>query len=351
MLQSWVSILIWCCTLMVTVTVVHAFNFGRIWDQKLALVDNFSGKKASNGKINTVAITGASGLLGTALKQSLLSKNINVISITSKKSTTQLPNTLVWNIEKKELDSTALEGVDAIIHLAGEGVASGEGPLAILGRWSPNKKNKILQSRIQSTQLIVETISKLKKKPKVFISASAVGIYPYTNNEDVTYSENSITSPPATTATTVTSNTIKSDDQGFLMSVCQQWETEALKAQKYNVRTVCCRFGVILSGKGGLLQKLLPIFQLGTKTYVLRTYECISHIHCTNSYYYITICLHVRMHLNTYIYIYVCVLINGVFKYIYMFGCRVGWHYRQWQAGAEYGVTSGRSESSGVRTD
>ena len=127
--------------------VVDSFNFGKFWDQKLALVDNFSGKP-SNSKISKVAITGASGLVGTALKRSLESKNVNIISITSNQNNVDKPNTVIWDIEKNQIDENKLEGVDAIIHLAGEGVASGDGPLAILGRWDGNKKDKILNSNI-----------------------------------------------------------------------------------------------------------------------------------------------------------------------------------------------------------
>ena len=228
----------------IMLVVVDSFNFGKFWDQKLALVDNFSGKP-SNSKISKVAITGASGLVGTALKRSLESKNVNIISITSNQNNVDKPNTVIWDIENNQIDENKLEGVDAIIHLAGEGVASGDGPLAILGRWDGNKKDKILNSRVQGTKLIVDTISKLKKKPKVFISASAVGYYPYINNEDTVYDENSSTG------------------EGFLANVCKQWEAEALQANKYNVRTVCGRFGIILSSQGGILKKLLPLFQVG----------------------------------------------------------------------------------------
>jgi uncharacterized protein (TIGR01777 family) len=233
--------------------VVESFNFGKFWDQKLALVDNFSGKQRTTAapKINSVAITGASGMVGSALKKSLESKNINVISITSNKNNilqNEQKNVILWDIENNFIDINKLEGVDAIIHLAGEGVASGDGPLAILGRWSDEKKSKILNSRVQGTKLIVDTISKLNNKPKVFISASAVGYYPYSNNENIIYDENS---------------TNNNNPEGFLSNVCTKWENEALQATKYNVRTVCGRFGIILSSKGGLLQKLTPLFQIG----------------------------------------------------------------------------------------
>jgi len=118
-------------------------------------------------RIKTIGITGSTGLIGTELIKRLKNKGINVIRMK-----------VYGNDIKPTLES--LEGLDAIVHLAGENVASGDdkdGILKILGRWTDNKKTKILQSRVDGTTTLVNAISKLKKKPKAFISASAVGYY------------------------------------------------------------------------------------------------------------------------------------------------------------------------------
>ena len=143
------------------------------------------------------------------------------------------------------LDSSAFEGVDAVIHLAGENIASGstEGPFNILGRWSDNKKNKIYDSRVDGTKLLVETLLQLKKKPKVFISSSATGFYGFRD-------------------TTTQFTEAAEKGTGFLSNVCENWENEALKYSKSG-RTVCVRNGVVLSKKGGLLAKLAPLFNIG----------------------------------------------------------------------------------------
>ena len=116
------------------------------------------------------------------------------------------------------------------------------GPFNLLGRWSDAKKTRILESRVQGTKLIVNTLSQLKKKPQVFISSSATGYYGYTD-----------------TKTEFT----ESDDSGsgYLAEVCVKWENEALKYK--GGRTVCVRNGVVLSKKGGLLAKLAPLFNVG----------------------------------------------------------------------------------------
>lgn len=191
------------------------------------LTNIFPFKKDSVSK-KSVAITGSSGLIGSALVIALSTRyQINCVSTKDGK-----------------FDPQAFDGVDAVINLAGENIASGDGLLAILGRWSAEKKKKILDSRVEGTQLVVNTISKLKTKPKVMISASAVGYYGYSDFE-TTFDESS------------------TRGAGFLADVCEQWEAETLKVKALGVRPVCLRFGVVLSPLGGVVKKLLPIFQLG----------------------------------------------------------------------------------------
>jgi len=195
-----------------------------------------SRSSSSSSSISSVAISGSSGLIGTELTKRLQQKGINVIKI---------------KVNDDEITtSDTLEGVDAIIHLAGENVASGDdqdGLLRLTGRWTDRKKDKIVNSRVQGTRALVSAISKLKKKPKTFISASAVGFYGY-NNVDTVFDD--------------VSNRRKGE--GFLADVCDQWEEEVFKAKDLkNIRVASMRFAVVLSKKGGIISKLLPIFFLG----------------------------------------------------------------------------------------
>lgn len=213
------------------------FNGGDLFKPKFG--------ESSSSKAKRVAISGSSGLVGSALRQKLEEQNIVVLPITRTPLTNQ--EHIFWDIQKGTIESSKLEGLDAVVHLAGEGVASGQGPLAILGRWDGTKKQDIFNSRVEGTKLLVGALGKLKSKPKVFISASAVGYYPYKGESvNAVYDEKS------------------SKGEGFLASVCESWENQATQAQTtYGIRTVITRFGVILSKNGGLLKKLLPLFNLG----------------------------------------------------------------------------------------
>jgi len=190
--------------------------------------------------LESVAITGASGLIGTALAQRLRDDGVRVARISSSPG----EGVSVWDPEAGVLDPSALEGVDAVVHLAGENVASGEGPLAAIGRWSDSKKDKILRSREQGTRLVVDTIAKLERKPSVLVCASGVGYYGYEDNDTV-FDE---AGPKG---------------GGFLADVVEAWEAEADRAADLGVRVVKLRFAPVLSTRGGALAKLLPIFSLG----------------------------------------------------------------------------------------
>jgi uncharacterized protein (TIGR01777 family) len=190
----------------------------------------------------TVVVTGASGLVGKELVKSLESRDIFVKRLTTKQPSNE--NEIFWDPTSSILDVSELEGVDAVVHLAGENIASGstEGPLNALGRWSETKKQKIYRSRIDGTRLLVNSLQQLKKKPKVLVSTSAVGFYGYTDSSTV-FDESS------------------PRGQGFLADVCEGWEEEALKYSKTG-RTVCLRFGVVMANQGGVLAKLKPLFNL-----------------------------------------------------------------------------------------
>ncbi len=184
--------------------------------------------------MRTVAITGASGLIATALRRRLEYKGVGVLRISRKPDTDDKSN-IAWTPLDNEIDRNALEGIDALVHLAGENIAS--------GRWTAEKKQRILKSRVESTRFIAETLSELQNPPKVFISASATGIYGDTG--DTVADENT---PPA---------------QGFLADVCRQWEAAANAARDTGIRTVHPRFGMVLTPEGGALKKMLPMFRLG----------------------------------------------------------------------------------------
>ena len=158
----------------------------------------------------TVAVTGSTGLVGTQLVQRLKEKGFQVKCLSISRSGEGF---VQWNPSAGSLDRSELEGCEAIVNLAGDNIASGDkslGPLALLGRWTEAKKGLIMSSRVDSTSLLVDTIKVLKKKPKVFLSASAVGFYGFEDSETV-FTESS------------------QAGEGFLAGVCQKWESIALK--------------------------------------------------------------------------------------------------------------------------
>jgi uncharacterized protein (TIGR01777 family) len=181
-----------------------------------------------------ILITGASGLIGKVLQKEFAGKGYEVLTATRK--TSGKPNEIGWNTEKgfAENDLTRLESLDAIIHLAGETVS---------GRWTDEKKRKILDSRVLGTRNIVETIEKLADKPKVLLNASATGIYG-DRADDVMTEESSI-------------------GDTFLAEVVKNWEAEAVKAENFGVRVVLLRTGIVLAKDGGALAQMMTPFKFG----------------------------------------------------------------------------------------
>lgn len=181
-----------------------------------------------------IVIAGASGLIGTELISSMQREGHHIKKLVRNKASL-LENEIPWDIEKGVLDTNRLEGCDAIINLAGENIAS--------GRWTESVKTKIKESRVKSTQLIAESIGKLRAPPKVLINASATGIYGDRGEEVLTED-----SPGG---------------KGFLAEVCKEWEAATEPASRAGIRVACLRFGMVLSNKGGALQKMLLPFKLG----------------------------------------------------------------------------------------
>ena len=180
----------------------------------------------------TIAITGASGLVGTAVAGALRASGARVIRLVRRPPGR---DEVRWDPAAGTIDGTGLEGVDAVIHLAGEGIAS--------GYWTAARKRRIRDSRVHGTRLLAETLARLSRRPSVLISASAVGIYG--NRGDELLDE---TSSPGT---------------GFLAEVGQAWEAAARPAADAGIRVVHPRLGIVLSRDGGALGRLLPLFRLG----------------------------------------------------------------------------------------
>jgi uncharacterized protein (TIGR01777 family) len=177
-----------------------------------------------------IAISGASGLIGTALKQSLLADHHHVLPIVRKPT----PNAIQWDPLQQTIDQDALEGVDVIVHLAGESIAG--------SRWTDAFKEKVYLSRSLGTKTLARAIQGMDQPPSLFLSASAVGYFGDRGNEILTEE-----SPPGT---------------GFLPLVCQAWE-DAARLAANDTRLVIARFGVVLAQEGGALAKMLLPFKWG----------------------------------------------------------------------------------------
>jgi uncharacterized protein len=180
-----------------------------------------------------VAVSGSHGLVGTALCSSL-SKNGHTVYRIARSGGSD-SNSIVWNIDAGTIDTDKLNGMDAVVHLAGENIAA--------GRWTPEQKKKIKDSRIKSTRLLADAICKLPAKPQVVVSGSAIGFYGNRGDEQLNESSN--------------------PGFGFLAEVTREWEDAIAPVKAAGVRVVNLRTGVILSPKAGALNKMLPIFKLG----------------------------------------------------------------------------------------
>lgn len=179
------------------------------------------------------ALSGASGLIGSALADSLEAASGRCRRLVRR--TPSKPDELEWRPERGLAESPAAEGLDALIHLAGENVAA--------GRWTAARRSRISASRGPATRRLVESVSRLEQRPRVFVCASAVGCYGHRGDE--------LLDEASTFGT------------GFLASVCREWEAAARMAGAVCERVVMLRFGVVLSARGGALARMLPPFRLG----------------------------------------------------------------------------------------
>jgi uncharacterized protein len=182
----------------------------------------------------TVAISGASGLIGSALVPFLTTAGHRVVRLV--RSLTQGKQDVIqWDPERGIVDTERLDGADALVHLAGVNIAD--------GRWTPERKRVIRESRVKGTRLLCEALARLPRPPKTLICASAIGYYG--NRGDEVLGEES---PPG---------------DGFLAEVCQAWEAATQPAEESGIRVVHARLGIVLSLAGGALAKMLLPFQLG----------------------------------------------------------------------------------------
>jgi uncharacterized protein len=181
-----------------------------------------------------VAITGASGLVGTAMVTALKSDGHRAVRLV-RPGGTALADDVRWDPGADELGAAALEGCDAIVNLAGASIGE--------GRWSETRKKILRDSRIHSTRVLVSGLVKLTRRPRVLVSASAVGYYGDRGDEIL-----SEASGPG---------------NDFLAQLASEWEAEAQKAEACGIRAVILRFGVILSAEGGALPRMLTPFRMG----------------------------------------------------------------------------------------
>jgi uncharacterized protein len=180
-------------------------------------------------------LSGASGMLGTSLHQALESRRLPVLQLVRRKPSTT--NEIQWNpaVSPALPNTDLLEGMKAAIHLGGANLSA--------RRWTRAYQRELVQSRVQSTQILSRTLAGLRKPPEVFVTASAVGFYGDRGDELI-----DDTSPGGS---------------GFLAEVCQQWEAAAQPAVEAGIRVIQLRLGVVLGPRSGALASIAPLFRLG----------------------------------------------------------------------------------------
>ena len=181
-----------------------------------------------------IAITGASGLIGTALSASLTSQGHRPIALV-RRAAKAGADEIQWDPAGGTIDAASLEGIDAVVHLAGAGIGD--------KRWTDDRKKVIRDSRTEGTSLLATALAGLSTKPSVFVSGSGIGYYGSQGDSVLTEAD------PAGT--------------GFLADVCVEWEAATAPASVAGIRTALARTSVVMSDQGGTLKKQLLLFKLG----------------------------------------------------------------------------------------
>ncbi len=209
--------------------------------------------------LQRVTVTGATGLIGGALVDALQRRGVEVTMLSrdaaSARERLSAPGrepvvAFDWDLLGEPAPSEALEGRDAIVHLAGENVAQ---------RWSARAKRAIRESRVTGTRNLLAGLAAAQQRPRTLISSSAIGYYGAHGEEPLDED-----APPG---------------GDFLAKVCVAWEEEAAKAQELGARVVCVRTGVVLHKDGGALAKMLPPFRLGVGGPVAGGRQFVSWVH------------------------------------------------------------------------
>ncbi|MGB6902416.1 MAG: TIGR01777 family oxidoreductase, partial [Acidobacteriaceae bacterium] len=182
-----------------------------------------------------ILLSGASGLIGSAIRGAAREQGMEVTALVRRHRLVG-PGAIYWNPAKPELSvhPVGLEGFDAVVHLSGANVAR---------RWTEEYRRAIVESRVGTTRMLCESLAQVRRRPRVLLCASAVGIYG--DGGDTVLTEES------------------RKGTGFLAETCAAWEAAAKDACALGIRVVQLRFGVVLSRKGGALGKMLPVFRLG----------------------------------------------------------------------------------------
>jgi uncharacterized protein (TIGR01777 family) len=180
-----------------------------------------------------IIVTGASGLLGSALVQALRDQGREVVRLVRREP--RGPDEAFWQPREQVVDLAALDGAEAVVHLAGASIGD--------RRWSEAYKQELVTSRVEGTRVLVNALREVGRPPEVLLSASGVDFYGDTGSKEIDESQGKGT--------------------GFLADLCELWEAEARRAGEAGIRTVQLRSGLALSRRGGVLGRMLPLFRMG----------------------------------------------------------------------------------------
>lgn len=181
-----------------------------------------------------IAVTGASGLVGSRLREEIDTRGDRILQLVRRKPTSY-EQQVQWDPAAGTISAERLEGVDAVVHLAGENIAG--------GRWTDDLKRRIRDSRVKGTTFLSETLAGLEKRPEVLVCASAIGFYGDRGTRELDETAESGT--------------------GFLPDVCREWEAACEPARQAGIRVVNLRIGVVMAKEGGALEKMLLPFKMG----------------------------------------------------------------------------------------